>query len=662
MLEQNQLIYAFDNFRLDVRNRELLRDGRPVTLPAKAFDMLVVLIENGGRLIEKDELFSRVWPDQIVEESNLTVQVSAIRRALGERKENPHYITTVPGHGYRFIGSLTHLDEEEETTVIERHSISRLTVESENGAPDKNRFAAVNLIEQTPGVIAPGDQITSSGSRRALSWRTALLAGLAITVVLLGVVFALKRLRSPVETASAAPIKSIAVLPFKPLDVSNRDQSLELGMADALITRLSGLKEIVVRPTTAVRKYESLEQDAIAAGREQKVDAVLDGSLQRSGDRLRVTARFVRVTDGRVLWTQSFDENFTDIFAVQDRVSEKVVGLLAVRMTEQEQMLLTKRHTDNPQAYEFYLKGNYSSSTEERLKQNIDFFQRAIKLDPGYALAYAGLGDTYMKLGGTRGFLPPRETFPPAKEAVMKALEIDEMLAEGHALLGTYKLSYEWDWSGAEREFKRAIELDPNNSGAHERYGALLQSRERFDEALAERKLAQKLDPLNPSVMVSLGHVFSFAHRRDEAIEQYRKAIELDPNYSWGHVWLAETHLQMGRYDEAITELNKAISSDGDTRAIAMLGYAYALAGRRDEARSLLGKLEEQSKRKYVPAFFIAAIYVGLGEKDRAFEWLEKAYQDRNPNLVNLKVSPILDPIRSDPRFADLLRRVGIPS
>jgi DNA-binding winged helix-turn-helix (wHTH) protein len=253
MLEQKQQIYAFDNFRLDVRNRELLCDGRPVTLPAKAFDMLVVLIENGGRLIEKDELFSRIWPDQIVEESNLTVQVSAIRKALGERKENPHYITTVPGHGYRFIGSLTNLDEEEETTVIERHSISRLTVESENGAPGQNRFAAVNLIEQPPGVIAPRDQIKSTGHRRASMWGVAFLAVLAVTVVLLAVVFALKRLSSPAETASAVPIKSIAVLPFKPLDVGNRDQSLELGMADTLITRLSGLKEVVVRPTSAVR-------------------------------------------------------------------------------------------------------------------------------------------------------------------------------------------------------------------------------------------------------------------------------------------------------------------------------------------------------------------------------------------------------------------------
>jgi tetratricopeptide (TPR) repeat protein len=368
------------------------------------------------------------------------------------------------------------------------------------------------------------------------------------------------------------------------------------------------------------------------------------------------------VADGQTLWTERFDDNFTDIFAVQDRVSEKVAGLLAVKLTEQEQMRLTKRDTDNTQAYELYLKGNYSSGTEEKLKNNIEFFQRAIKLDPGYAMAYAGLADSYMKLGGPRGFLGPRETFPKAKEALMKALEIDETLAEGHELLGTYKLFYEWDWAGAEREFKRAIQLDPNNSGAHERYGSYLQSMGRFDEALVERKLAQKLDPINPAVIASVGQTLFLARRYDEAMEQYRKALELNPNYSWGHVALADAYVRKGMYEEAIAEVNKALSLEGNTSAIALLGNVYALAGRHEEARKLLGQLEVLSKQKYVPPFFIAAIYIGLGEKDRAFEWLEKAYQEHHPHLVNLKVQPVFDPIRSDPRFADLLRRMGLSS
>ena len=629
-------IFEFGPFRLDPAERILLRDGQPVPLTLKAFDVLLLLVENGGHLVEKNELMNRVWAGSFVEEGNLKVTVSMLRKALEDTNGGVRYIETVPRRGYRFVAGVRAEGAESVDLIMHERTRETVTIAQERIVADRSRT----------------------------SLRPFLLAGsLLIILGMIGGFFLLRnRTPSVAPIANATPIKSIAVLPFKPLAADTRDESLELGMADTLITRLSGLKEIVVRPTSAVRKYASLEQDAIAAGREQQVDAVLDGSLQRSGDRLRITVRFLRVSDGQTLWTERFDDNFTDIFAVQDRVSEKVVGLLAVQLTEQEQKLLTKRNTDNPQAYEFYLKGNHSSGTEERLKKNIEFFQRAIKLDPGYALAYAGLADSYMKLGGGRGFLAPRETFPKAKEPLMKALEIDETLAEGHALLGTYKLDYEWDWSGAEREFKRAIELDSNDSGGHERYGSYLQSMGRFDEALAERKLAQKFDPMNPAVIASVGHTLFSARRYDEAMEYYRRAIELNPNYSWGHLWIADVYVQKGMYDEAITEVNKALSVEGSTRAIATLGYAYAVAGRRDEARKVLGQLEDLSKGKYVSPFFIAIIHVGLGEKDRAFDWLEKAYQERNPNLVRLKVEPVFDPIRSDPRFTNLLRRVGMPS
>jgi DNA-binding winged helix-turn-helix (wHTH) protein/TolB-like protein/Flp pilus assembly protein TadD len=659
MLEQKQQIYRFDNFRLDVRNRELLCDGRPVTLPAKAFDMLVVLIENGGRLIEKDELFNRVWPNQIVEESNLTVQVSAIRKALGERKENPHYIATVPGHGYRFIGQVLSLDEEEEEVTIERHLLSRVTVETERAQAQIGEDSpnGGSFIDISPGAVVRKHETGNLRRPRFVARRYLLLAGVAVIVISLTLVFALKRLRSRAELASGHPIRSIAVLPFKPIDASNRDESLELGMADTLITRLSGLKEVVVRPTSAVRKYASLEQDVIAAGKEQRVDAVLDGSLQRSGDRLRVTVRFVRVADGQVLWVERFDDNFTDIFAVQDRVSEKVNGLLAVKLTDQERMLLTKRDTDKTAAYELYLKGGQ----EQHLEKSLEFFQRAITLDPKYASAYAEIARIYIFLGGTSGFRPPRETLPKAKEALTKALEIDETLAEGHALLATYKLNYEWNWRDAEREFKRALELNPNNSLTRHSYSIYFQTLGRFDEALAERKLAEKFDPLNPNSIANVGWPLFFARRYDEAIEHFRRAIELEPNYVWGHIWIAEAYAEKGMYEEAINEVNKALSlSPGNTRALAVLGYVHALAGRRDEARKVLGQFEEMAKQKYVPPFFFAMIHIGLGEKDQAFEWLEKAYQERHAHLINLKIQPVYDPLRADPRFDNLVRRVGL--
>jgi DNA-binding winged helix-turn-helix (wHTH) protein/TolB-like protein len=405
MTKPAQKIFEFGPFRLDTAERVLLRDGQPVPLTLKSFEVLLLLVENSGHIVEKNELMNRVWAGSFVEEGNLKVTVSMLRKALEDTNGGKLYIETVPRRGYRFVAGIKDLTAESLDLVMHERTRETVTVHEEGIVTDQSRSSRLPLL---------------------------LAGALLIILGIVGGFFLLRnRTQSLAPTASAAPIKSIAVLPFKPLDVNGRDESLELGMADTLITRLSRLKEVVVRPTSAVRKYAGLEQDAIAAGREQRVDAVVDGSLQRSGDRLRVTVRFLRVADGQTLWTDRFDENFTDIFAVQDRVSERVAGLLVVQLTEQEQILLTKRNTDNPQAYELYLKGNYSSGTEERLKKNIEFFQRAIKLDPGYAVAYAGVANTYLQLGGPRGFLAPHETFPKAKEAVMKALELTKRSLRG---------------------------------------------------------------------------------------------------------------------------------------------------------------------------------------------------------------------------------------
>jgi TolB-like protein len=276
-------------------------------------------------------------------------------------------------------------------------------------------------------------------------WRRLLFSGLVIIVISIAAFLVPKLTRSSNKAASIAPIKSIAVLPFKPLVPGNRDESLEFGIAETLITQLSSVKELNVRPTTAVRRYSGLEQDAIAAGKELKVESVLDGSLQRAGDRLRVTVRLVRVSDGQILWTQRFDESFTEIFAVQDRVSERVVAALAVRMTGEQREILVKRYTNNTQAYEYFLNGVYSSSSEEGRKKSIEYFQQAIDLDPGYALAYAAMANSYVTLGSASGFLSPQETFPKAEAAVRKALELDDTLSDAHRVLGAYKMNYEWN-------------------------------------------------------------------------------------------------------------------------------------------------------------------------------------------------------------------------
>ena len=658
MLEQKQQIYRFDNYRLDVRNRELLRDGKPVALPGKAFDMLVVLVENRGRLIQKDELFSRVWPDQIVEESNLTVQVSAIRKALGERKEHPNYILTVPGHGYRFTGNLISLDAEEEEVVIERHAISRLTVETESSDAAENSLAK---SLSTQNIAHPTSvEVKGSTRRRPVGRRALLFGGLALLALSLGVFFVLKRSGSADRGAATAPIKSIAVLPFKPLVAGSRDESLELGMAETLIMRLSGLPEIKVPPTNAVRKYSGLEQDAVAAGRELQVESVLDGHIQKAGDRLRVTVRLVRVADGQTLWTERFEQNFTEIFAVQDSVSEQVAAALAVRLTGEQREALVKRYTNNTQAYEYFIKGLYSGGTEEGRKQSIEYFQQAIGLDPGYALAYAAIADSYITLGS---FLSPHDTYPKAAAAARKAIELDDTLSDAHRTLGSYKLNYEWNWSEAEREFKRAIELDPSNDGAHSAYGSYLITIGRFDEAIALRKRASDLaGPSVFPVIANLANACFYARRYEEAIKHYQRALELNPRFTRARVALGMTYVQMGKHEEDVAEIKQAISLRDETRSIAALGYAYAVAGKRAEARKVIGDLTELSKQKYVSSHFIAGIYAALGEPDQAFAWLEKAFAERHPSLTLIGVDPVFDTIRSDRRFTELVRRVGLPS
>lgn len=662
MSEQKPQIYEFDNFRLDVPNRELLRDGTHVALPAKAFDMLVVLIENGGRLVGKDDLFGRVWPDQIVEESNLTVQVSAIRKALGERKENPHYIATVPGHGYRFTGNLISLDEEEEV-VIERHSMSRLAIETESAAGANENLLSKNFAAQNVALTARGGAEVTTDPRTT-GRRTLLFAGLVMLAISFGVFLVLKRTKSSDTTASAAPIKSIAVLPFKPLVAGGRDESLELGMAETLIMRLSSLQEIRVPPTNAVRKYGGLEQDAVAAGRELQVESVLDGNIQKAGDRLRVTVRLVRVADGQTLWAEHFDENFTHIFVVQDRVSEQVAAALAVRLTGEQREMLVKRYTNNPQAYELFLKGLYTSGRQEvRMKKSIEYYQQAINLDPGFAYAHERIANAYIALGSW-GALSPRETFPKAEAAVRKALELDETLSDAHRTLGNYKMNYEWNWSEAEREFKRAIELDPKNDGAQSEYGSYLIRMGRFDEAIAMRILARDLAP--PSSFPVISNVFTpyyYARRYGEAIKYCQRALELNPRFPRCHLWIGQAYVQMGKHEAAIAEIKQAVTlSEGDSNPTAALGHAYAVAGKRAEARKVIRELEQLAKQKYVSPYFIAVIYAGLGDRDQTFAWLEKAYQERHQYMTLIGVEPVFDPVRSDPRFANLIRRIGLPS
>ncbi len=675
MLETGRTIYGFDEFRIDTQKRRLGREGEVIPLTSKAFDLLLALVESGGREISKDELMQRVWPDQIVEDANLTVTMSHLRKALGERANEHRFIVTIPGRGYRFIADVIDLAEPREL-IIESKSASQVTVEEEilpdqileSGASlpsgesghllpalDAKREPDFSVLPQALVSRMPAVPATARTKRRRMAVAAAGLIAVAIAAYYLLIGHG---------TANEVPqIKSIAVLPFKPLVTEGRDESLELGMADSLIARLSNIHQISVRSISSVRKYNALEQDPIAAGREQRVDAVIDGQIQKAGEKVRVTVRLLRVADGVPLWAGQFDEKMTDIFAVQDSISERLTAALAVKLTSEEQRRLTKRNTDDTEAYQLYLKGRYHLNrlTDDGFFKGRDYFQQAIDKDPNYALAYAGLADAYNALGGF-DTLASKETFPKAREAAEKALKLDESLAEAHSALAVVKFSYDWEFAAAEREFRRALEINPNYSDAHKMNSYYLTAMGRFDDALKEMTRAQELDPLNLEKIAGSGEVLYHQRRYDQAIEQYGKALEMDPNSGFVHWALGRTLLAQGKYDEAVAELKKSIPLSGESPdEPAELARAYALSGRRDEARKILEELKSLSARKQVAPSVVAAIYGALGDKAQAFELFERAFKERDVILVLLNVEPMFDPLRSEPRFAELASRVGLP-
>jgi serine/threonine-protein kinase len=471
------------------------------------------------------------------------------------------------------------------------------------------------------------------------------------------------RQRQTIPTAeSPVLIRSIAVLPFKPLTEGNRDEALEMGMADTLITRLSGLKTLEVRPITAVRKYTDSGQDPTAVGREQRVDAVLDGSIQKSGDEIRVTVRLVRTADAAQIWTEKFDEKFTNIFSLQDSISERVAGALAVRLTGEERQRLTKRYTENTEAYQLYLIGrnHLNGRTEERITKSIDYFEKAIQIDANYALAYAGLADSYILLAFYSD-IASRDAFSKAKGAVARALELDDNLAEAHTSSAGVLSYYDWNWPEAEKEFRRAIDLNPNYPTAHHWFSQHLLLMGRFDEAIAEAKRARELDPLSPIVNCDLGHTLRLAGRVDEAIEQLNATVEMHPNFSYGHFLLGIAYVEKRNYEKGIGEMQKARAlAGGNVAGLGALGYAYAVSGKRDEALRVLADLNRLAKQQHVSPFASAGIYLGLGDNERAMQQLEKSYQERDWHLRILKEEPFFNALKSDPRYIDLLTRMGL--
>jgi TolB-like protein/Flp pilus assembly protein TadD len=440
---------------------------------------------------------------------------------------------------------------------------------------------------------------------------------------------------------------------------------LSLGLADALITSISQTRQVIVRQTEAVARYQNTGKDPLEAGREQGVDAVLEGQVQRIGDRVRVTARLVRTSDGTSLWADHFDEQFTNIFAVEDAIAERVARTTIRAMGgagDAAAERLTKPYTKNNKAYEAYLKGRYlwNKRTVDSLQKALVSFQEAVRLDPNYSLAYVGLADTYTLLSFFT-LAAPNDAFPKAREAAEKALAIDSTLAEAYTALGQVKSFYEWDWAGAEELFQKGIALNPNYPLLHHWRSINLMALGRLEEARAEMQRALELDPLLLIANVNLGRIDYYDGRYDQAIKQYQRALELDENFMRTHLRLGLAYVQQGRFQEALDEYQRAREIAGDTPQItAHMAHVMAVSGKRSEALAALAELQERAKRQYVPPYDIALIYTGLGDNDNAFAWLEKAYEDHSTEMIYFKVEPMLTSLRPDGRYRSILRRMGL--
>jgi DNA-binding winged helix-turn-helix (wHTH) protein/TolB-like protein/Tfp pilus assembly protein PilF len=620
--------YAFGSFTLDVESRTLARDGEPVQLTPKAFDALLLLVENHGRVLDKEEMLRLLWPDRFVEEINLTVHISALRKALGESGSQHRYIETIPKRGYRFSAEIVEQVDE--------------SVAAEAGA-SSGQFKTTTKVARRASLVS----IAKRGIIPAL-------------VILAGIVFLIRYIPDGREPGSPAAnsARTIAVLPFKLLTPEG-EEHLGIGVTDAVINKLSRIEQITVRPTSSVLKYVAEGVDPREAGRKLGVESLLTGVIQRSAGTIRVSVQLVRVTDGATLWGDTFEQTSTGIFAMQDRIAAQVAESLAIRLTGDQRRDLARNSTSNPEAYEMYLRGIYcvNKQTPEFLRKAIDYFEKAVVLDPGYAAAYASISDTYTALG-FYGAMRPAEAFPKARNALNRALEIDDTLAEAHTARAFVKMQYERDWSGAEQAFKRAIETNPNYLPARIWYAWWLLLHDRLNESRAEMKQAYQIDPVTRDTNGSLALYLFYTREYESAVEQYRKAIAMEPRSAGSHNMIGLIKARTGLHEQARSELKLAEGAGGARSDF--LAYAYAVSGKRAEAVKILAELEQATQETYVSPYTLARICVGLGETDKAFEWLEKSYAELDQKLIWLKMDPTFDAVRGDTRFAAILRRMGL--
>ena len=631
-------VFLFDDIRIEPATFRAFKAGKVIQLEPKALRLLLFLIENRDRLIEKDEILDAIWSGTHVTENALTQEIGKLRKILGDDPKAPKYIQTVHTRGYRFIAELAEANGE--------GTLAGARVEDTEARPESFR------VGQPAAASAPL-AFEGTTAKRTHSYRLMTVITIAIVLVAMGGIVIWRKRSVTIPPPPAVTANSVAILPFK-TSVPG-EEYLGFEIADALVTRLSNSTKLSVSPITAALRYGQANQDPRTIGTLMKVDYVLYGEIDRT--RQHMSTHLTRVQDGVALLDESYDEKFDDIFKLEDSLCAKVLHSLLVTLDHEETQGLQKRYTENQQAYETFLKAHFfmSKATRADTDKSIEFFRQAIDLDPKYAMAYAGLSDAYMRLGRVGG--APADFLPKSRAAALKALELDETVAYAHSMLGRIAYQYDWDFPRAEREYARARELQPKL--VHAWYGFFLLTLNRVAEAEAEQ---QKFEAFLPfAAGSSLFQHFYFTGQYDRAVDLINRKLEANPNFPPLHEWLGLAYEQQGRRPQAIEEFQKAISLSQGIDGVGALGHVYAVSGRLGEAESTLRKLDELSKHIYVSPYQKAVIYAGLGKKEEALKFLEKAFGERSLLPASLRFDPRLNELRGDPRFQDFIRQTGVP-
>jgi DNA-binding winged helix-turn-helix (wHTH) protein/tetratricopeptide (TPR) repeat protein len=644
--------YEFGQFRLDPATHRLLRDGRVVTLPPRALDALLLLVQNAGKPLEREAMMQAVWAHAFVEDANLTVAISHLRKALGQNGESQEYIETIPRVGYRFVADVREVREEAPSLIIEKLTLSRTVIEEEE--------IDTGLSETTTGAVTIREE--SGKSRAAIfarpKWKTATAVAL-IVIAFAGAVWVLRGRKS--DQAAAIGVKSIAVLPFRILSAERDTEHLGLGIADVLITRLGNIRELNVRPTSAIMVFADSTEDSISAGRKLNVDAVLEGTIFRANDRVRITARLMNVGNQSTMWTTEFEKPAKDELAAQDEIALQLVDALALNLSGGERDALTRRYTESADAYQLYIKGRYNCNKRnwQGMLEAQRLFRNAIEKDPKFALAYVGLAETMA-------------TIPNAAEAidaVEKALELDPDLAPAHATRGFIQMFSEWKWREAESSFRKSIELNPGYATAHHWYATLLEIEGHNDEAKAEFRKALEIDPLSHNLLADLGQAYYFAHEYDKAKEYCRRALAIYPDFIFAHQYLCDIYLQTREYDGAADELLQADRSNSH--------FLNQSSQEKQNMETYVASYEELYKKQGIKGFLTHRLGLGrpesagvyyaqariqafIGEKEKALEDLEQAFRERAFLLAFVKADPIFDGLRAEARYQGVIKNMGL--